>query len=370
MRFLTALAAAGLLALLTACTSDDADGSALATSPAGTPAGTVEADDRPASATATAASPPTSGTPSGLLDELLALAAAFEQVDVWGDGPGEVSFVTPNGLTIDDEGSIYVTDFQFGQLRKLDADGSLVFKAAEAGPQPGQLANPIGVAVARDGSILVSESGASRVTVFDADGSFRTTFGEPGRDPGMFRSAMGIAISEQDEVFVADFGNHRVQVFTTGGGFLRSWGEVGTVEGQFNNPIGLQIGPAGNVWVVDSGNERVQVFNQAGELVRVFDDVGPGPQVLSINTAGEFFVASPWVEGRVRHFSPDGELLGHLGNSVTEAELSSMSSGERERAAELSTLAGPHGTATDPSGTVYLADTANGVVRKFEPTGR
>lgn len=350
--------------LFAACGDDSGSGDASATAPPET-SGTATAI---ASTAAPSTPEATVEAPSGVLDELLSLAAGFEQVDVWGDNAGEIRFVTPNGMTIDDEGSIYVTDFQFGQLTKLNPDGTLLFRVGEEGPFPGQLAGPIGVAVASDGSIFVSESGVSRVTIFDADGSFRTTFGGDGGDAGLFRSAMGIAISEQDEVFVSDFGNHRVQVFTTTGDYLRGWGENGTGDGQFNNPIGLQIGPAGNVWVVDSGNERVQVFTPAGELVRVLSDVGPGPQIISLNDAGEFYVASPWAEARVRHFSADGELLGHVGYSATGAELDRMTLAEREEMVQFPRLDGPHGTATASDGTVYVADTANGVVRKFEPT--
>jgi len=134
-----------------------------------------------------------------------------------------------------------------------------------------------------------------------------------------------------------------VQVFDSEGTFLRAWGRPGSAPGEFENPIGLQIGPAGDIWVVDSGNERVQVFSQDGEFLRVLEDVGPGPQIISLNDAGEFYVSSPWADSRVRHFSPDGDLLGFVGEG----------------------LDGPHGTATDSSGAVYVADTANGVIRTF-----
>lgn len=324
----------------------------------------------PALPTSTVTPPTATAEPrSGVLDGLIELASGFEEVAVWGRDPGGVSFEGPNGLTIDGEGSIYITEFRGGHLRKFAPDGELLFEVGGTGNAAGRLGNPIGVAVDLEGTIYVSESGTSRVSVFAADGSFRSAFGAFGGETGQFRSAMGIAVSEAFEIFVADFGNHRVQVFDRGGGLIRSWGEFGAGPGQFNNPIGLQIGPAGNVWVVDSANERVQVFGQDGELVRVFADVGPGPQVLSVNAAGEFYVASPWAESRVRHFDAEGNLLGTVGLSVSDTELAQMSSAERREAGNLPRLNGPHGTATDSSGAIYVADTANGVVRKFAPAG-
>ena len=357
-RLSVGLAATALL-LVAACGDDDDTAGEASPSTASTTAAS-EATASPATSTTVAPA-------SGVLEELLELSAGFEQVAVWGRDPGGVRFEAPNGLTIDGDGNVYVTEFQGGHLRKFSPDGELLFEAAGSGAEPGMLANPIGVAVDAEGAIYVSESGVSRVSRFDADGTFLATFGSSGSDPGQFRSAMGIAVSAAFEVFVADFGNHRVQVFDREGAFLRSWGGLGAEPGQLNNPIGLQLGPQGNVWVVDSGNERVQVFTQQGELVRGFEDVGPGPQIVSLNAAGEFYVSSPWAEGRIRRFSPDGELLGHVGSSVTSEELAQMTNEEAARVTEWLTLTGPHGTATHPSGAVYVADTANGIVRRFEP---
>lgn len=355
-RFALLLATAALA--ITACGGGDA-GSA-----------TAEATNAPTGSSATT-SPDvaTAAAPSEVLDELIAQASGFEEVATWGRGVNGVTFEAPNGLTVDADDSIYVTEFQGGHLRKFAPDGTLLFEVAGDGVDPGDLGNPIGVAVASDGSIFVSESGNSRVTAFNADGAFRAVFAGPGGEPGQFRSAMGIAVSDADEVFVADFGNHRVQVFTTDGGFVRTWGEFGTGPGQFENPIGLQIGPAGDVWVVDTGNERVQVFDQQGELLRSYDEVGNAPQIISLNSEGEFYVSSPWADSRVRRFSPDGELLGTVGLGATPDELERMPPEDRNTIEAMSTLRGPHGTATDAAGAVYLADTANGIVRKFEPTG-
>ncbi len=319
--------------------------------------------------TVEAADPPTQVSPD-VLDELIAQASSFEEVAIWGGTANGITFDAPSQLAVDAESSIFVTDYQGGHLRKFAPDGTLLFEVAGNGFDPGNLRNPTGVTVASDGSIFVSESGNNRITAFNADGSFREVFSGPGTDPGQFRSARGIAASDENELFVADFGNHRVQVFTTDGGFVRTWGEVGTGPGQFNGPNGLQIGPAGHVWVVDNGNERVQVFNQQGELLRSYDEVGTAPEIISLNSEGEFYVSSPWGDNRVRHFSPDGELLGTVGLSATPEELRRMSPDDRATIEAMSTLQGPHGTATDAAGAVYLADSANGIVRKFVPVDR
>lgn len=271
------------------------------------------------------------------------LAGGFVETAVWDFESVGIRFAGPNGLTVDGAGHVYSTEFQGGHLRKFTADGALEFEVGGTGAEPGMLANPIGVAVASDGGIFVSESGSHRVSRFDPDGSFHSAWGDSGSEPGRFFSAMGIAVSSTGEVFVADFGNHRVQVFDDAGVFLREWGRRGTSPGEFENPIGMQIGPAGNVWVVDSGNERVQVFSPDGDLIRVFDDVGPEPQIISLNDAGEFYVSSPWADSQVRHFNPEGGLLGFVADD----------------------LSGPHGTATGPSGVLYVADTASGVIRTY-----
>lgn len=269
--------------------------------------------------------------------------SAFVETAVWDTDSVGVSFAAPNGLTVDDDGNVFSTEFQGGHLRKFTPEGAVVFEVAGNGTEPGMLSNPIGVAVAGDGAIYVSESGSHRVSRFGPDGSFESSWGGQGADAGRFQSAMGIAVSADGEVFVADFGNHRVQVFDPTGTYVREWGQEGIATGDFDNPIGLQIGPDGNVWVVDSGNERVQVFTQDGTHVRSFDDVGPGPQIISLNDLGEFYVSSPFADSTVRHFDPTGELLGFVGDG----------------------LSGPHGTATGRADVLYVADTANGVIRTF-----
>ena len=78
------------------------------------------------------------------------------------------------------------------------------------------------------------------------------------------------------------------------------WGvEPGGVR--FAAPNGLTIDVGGHVYSTDF--EGGQVFSQEGKLRHVFDDVGPGPEIISLNERGEFYVSSPWADSQVRHFT-------------------------------------------------------------------
>ena len=359
-----------LAATLVACGGDDAPASTAPTASA--PATTATPTPTP-TATGTPSPTPTAAAPANtaprepeILKDLLDLGAAFRLVAMWGNGKNGVTFEGPNGLTIDSQGRVYVTEFQGARFRQFSPDGEVLMEVGSQGTGPSQFSQPIGIAVDANGSIFVSEAGNSRVQRFNADGEFVTAWGSPGTLPGQFFSAMGIAVSEDGKVFVADFGNHRVQVFDRDGELLRSWGSLGTGPGQFNNPIGLQIGPQGNVWVVDSGNIRVQTFTADGELIQVWNNVGSAPQIISLNAAGDFFVSSPAIN-QVRHYAADGKFFGYLGLGISPADSLRLNEDERSDLNPLTELAAPHGTGTDSAGVMYLADTRNNVVRRFIP---
>ena len=91
--------AASALLLSAACGDDEDAGS--------DPPPAATASPTATEAAATAA--PTREPSLGVLDELLELSSRFEQVAVWGRDPGGVRFESPNGITIDAAGNVYVT---------------------------------------------------------------------------------------------------------------------------------------------------------------------------------------------------------------------------------------------------------------------
>ncbi len=278
----------------------------------------------------------------------------YMEVDVWGQDPGApISFSAPNWIAVDADDNLYITEFFGNRVQKISAEGALLGQWGSEGEDDGQFRSPTGIAIDFAGNVYVSESGNHRVQKFSPDGAHLTTWGSQGSAPGQFRSAMGIAVDADYRVYVADNGNHRVQVFDSDGEFVMAWGEPGSELGQLQNPIGVSLDGDGNLWVAEPGNGRVQRFTVAGEPVKGWDVLGLGfiplsdAQAVTAGASGEVLVSSVR-NGRVLQFDASGEFLGDVAEG----------------------LAGPHGTAFDSTGALYLADTFNGVVRKLRPVDK
>ena len=268
----------------------------------------------------------------------------------WGSGGDGLSFNSPNGIAIDSADHVYTTEFQGHRVRKFTPEGELLAEWGGLGSEPGQLRSPTGIAVGRDGRIYVAESGGHRIQVFSSEGMLLDTWGAFGDGPGEFASAMTVALDDDKRIYVSDWGNSRVQVFDSAGRFLNQIGSSGTGSGEMTNPTGVAIGPEGNLWVMDRGNSRIQQFTLDGILVQVWTQAGRGqfnsPTNIAFDEDGNWWV-SEFTENRVRQFSPDGEMLLELAPG---------------------TCRGPHGLLFDSTDALYVADTGNGVVRKFRLT--
>lgn len=176
-----------------------------------------------------------------------------------------------------------------------------------------QFVHPFYVAVDSSGNVYVSEPERHRVQKFDSTGAFIAQWGTSGSANGQFNSPRGIAVDAAGNVYVADSGNSRIQKFTTGGAFLAKWGTFGTGATQLKKPTALALDPTGNVYVTDAELKRVKAFSGAGVLLGVLEQPGLG-----------------------------------LGDG------------------QFSVFQGPAGVALDGQGFVYVSDTGNNRIHKFD----
>src|SRR5699024_3333338 len=136
-----------------------------------------------------------------------------------------------------------------------------------------------GITIGEDGLVYVTDTWNHIVVVLDDEGRVVRQLGQrgtltdigdgsdPSTKPGLFFGPRDVAVLDGD-IYVTDTGNERVQVFSKDGTFLRAFGGYGSDEGQLIEPTGIVAGPKGNIWVADSGNGRIVVFTPRGEVVQ------------------------------------------------------------------------------------------------------
>jgi DNA-binding beta-propeller fold protein YncE len=192
-------------------------------------------------------------------------------------------------------------------------------------------------------------------------------WGTTGTADGQFNKPVDIAISDpSNHVYVVDSGNNRIQVFDTNGKLISKWGSKGTGDGQFDNPTGISIDPVGNIYVIDSGNSRIQKFSSDGLFLTKWDisDVGAGPVYLSgisIDAAGNVYYVQPQ-ENRIQITTTDGNTMDTYYPDVSAYGVGSFGSNGLGNG-QFST---PTSIVVDSSNNnIYVLDTNNHRIQKF-----
>jgi DNA-binding beta-propeller fold protein YncE len=175
--------------------------------------------------------------------------------------------VDPVGLAIDKENRfLYVVDTQQDQVVVYDADSLKELRRIGTGGKKhiltdaGNFAAPQGVAVDKNGNVYVTDTLNDRVEIFDADGNFLSTFGKNGDGPGYFARPKGIAVDGDGHIWVADAYQDRLQVFNREGQLLTYIGGPGHYPGQFESLVGVAIDKNNRVFTSEQYPGRVQQF--------------------------------------------------------------------------------------------------------------
>lgn len=176
--------------------------------------------------------------------------------------------VDPVGLAIDTTNRfLYVVDTQQDQVLVYDADTLKPLRRIGTGGKnhflttPGDFGAPQGVALDADGNLYVTDTLNNRVEIFDADGNFISEFGKHGDGPGYFARPKGIAVDADGHIWVADQMNDRLQVFNKEGQLLTYIGTGhGELPGQFRSLSGVAIDKQNRVFTTEQEPGRLQVF--------------------------------------------------------------------------------------------------------------
>jgi len=307
-----------------------------------------------------------------------------------GTEPGKLK--EPSGITVAPDGSIWVADTGNNRIEQWN---NLVFIRAigTEGSGEGQFKAPTGIEADANGGIWVVDRKNNRVEEFDDQGSYLAQFGSTGSGSGQFAMSekAGLAIDRKGSIWVADGGHSIVQHWTIPGYpvYNSSIGAAGSGNGQFTQVAGIAADANGNLWAADRQANRLQKFNEKGEWQLSAGSSGAGagnlngPSALATDASGNVWVADTG-NNRIVQFTAAGAFYKTFGTNVnktkveaggTEAEknVCTAASGNVCQAATAGALPGqlkaPQGIAITATGTIWVADTGNNRLEKFNTAG-
>jgi DNA-binding beta-propeller fold protein YncE len=170
----------------------------------------------------------------------------------------------PLGINFDTAGNLYVTDVSTTPQRIIEFDraGAVV---RTLGLSAG-LNFPNGIAVDKNGYVYVTDGNNGRLLVIDQSDQ---VVGQVGRGVGEGNLGLprAMVIDGKDKVYVADATGQGVFVYDIyksgdrGLNYLGFFGGEGVSNGTFQYPNGIAVDGRGRVYVTDGGNDRVQVWS-------------------------------------------------------------------------------------------------------------
>ena len=196
-------------------------------------------------------------------------------------GTGADELKGPEGIALDGEGNVWVSDFLNDRVDEFSSTGAFKLtigwgvqngekkletctsscQAGIAGSGEGQFSKPAYVAFS-GGNLYVTDTQNHRVEEFTPQGSFLREFGS-----SVLSLPEGIAADKAGNLYVVDHEKGDVVVFSPTGSVVTSFGSRGSGVGQVDDPAGIVISEAGDAYVADGGNDRVEVFREVTPAV-------------------------------------------------------------------------------------------------------
>lgn len=196
----------------------------------------------------------------------------------------------------------------------------------------------------------------------------------------LFHQPAGLALDGQGYLFVADYANQQIRRLELGTAAVLTWaGQHHTAGGDngdrlseatFNHPYALAVGPQNQIWVADTDNNMIRVISPEGVVSDLSgvrpqatpDDPDPSsilsaPSGIVVDQSGVVFVADS-LNHVIRRFDSDG------GVSIVAGILGCAGSADGTGVG--ASFQNPQGMALDTSGGLYVADCDNHLIRRID----
>jgi outer membrane protein assembly factor BamB len=323
-------------------------------------------------------------------------------------GPATVACLNePKAVTVDGQGNLIVADSENHLVRKVDWETGLISTVAGfiGTPEPRlEVVKPPAV-LKTENDDPFSDTGTTGERAFaqqtDLSGTVRYVVngagvdkrfgGDGGRaDRALLNFPTAVAVDKAGHLYIADTMNHCVRLVEAGTGLITTIAGVGqprhggdggpAVAAGLNDPAALAVSESGMLYIADQSNNRVRAIDLTTGLMRTVAGTGSasyngdgipateadlaGPSGLALGKDGTLFIADTF-NGRIRAIDPVTGLIrtvvGDGGEYRYQGAVESPSG----------SVSRPAGIALDAEGNLFMTDSDNHLVRRWDrSTGR
>ena len=345
---------------------------------------------------------------------ILTLIAGNSRAGFSGDGgpATKAQLNAPQGLAFDKNGNLYIADSLNNRVRMVGKAGVITTFAGTGAYSPGGnntfndgglatnalLHIPSGVAVDTNGNVYIADTGDNIIRKVTTDGIINTIAGDSYgayKDNGIpldaeLHTPEDVAVDSKGNVYIADSSNDLIRKVGTDNTITYIGGSLGATG--FPNagysgdggaatkaglivPFALAMDGSGNIYFAENGDSRIRKIDSSGNMSTLAGTGVPGfggdgstagtaqlnfPTGVAVDANGNVYIADS-LNHRIRKVAS-----GNINTVAGNGALSYSGDGGAGSAAQLNT---PQTVALDANGNLYIADTANNVVRKVAANG-
>lgn len=268
-----------------------------------------------------------------------------------------------------------------------------------------EFSGPRGIFVDGTGDIFVADN--NRIQKWDVNGSFIGWIGggangwQTGSAPptgpgnGLFDGTIKVHVDGSGNIHAVDRANHRIQKWNSAGNMLgwigggvNGWQTgaapiAGTGDGQFNEPMGVTVDNFGDIYVADQQNHRVQKWDSTGTYNgwigggvdgwQTGTAPAPGaesrsfkwPMDVAVDSNGNIYVADTG-NWRIQKWDSSGNFIGWIGGGNNGWQTGTAPASDGTGFGEFKEV---FGVSLDTSGNIYIANGGSHVIYKWNASG-
>jgi sugar lactone lactonase YvrE len=257
-------------------------------------------------------------------NEIITTVAGNGSTDYAGNGVAATNsgLAGPFAIAFDSFGNLYITDTGYNQIVRVNTNGTIATVTGNGSTgysgdggvaTNAELTTPEGITFDSFGNLYIADSGSNRIRMVNTNGIISTVAGngstnyngDVATNAGL-SFPTGITCDGAGNVYIADTGNNRIRMVSTNGIITTVAGNGGknyTADGgaatnvSLNAPMGVAFDAFGNLYIADTGNNRICMVNTSGTITttptdgnEIYDSNLSGPVGIALDKAGNLYV--------------------------------------------------------------------------------